>query len=210
MTVELLFRVIFSILWLLFFANVAWVGYLTRASAGKQVARHLDWLRIVALALAVPYFVGVLLYALLPNWITFFLIPLPDWFRLLMLGVATLGTLLAVWGLRVLGKNWAPSMSGVRNDTVLITTGPYSIVRNPIYLGAFIFIPSLALVAASSLILLPGLVLSAILYTHMGEEEVTLIGRFGDVYVEYMKRTPRFIPKPRHKHPTSSSDGDPP
>ena len=81
-------------------------------------------------------------------------------------------------------------MSGVRNDTVLVTTGPYSVVRNPIYLGIFISLPSLALMSASWLIIVPGLVLSALLYAQMGEEESLLIGRFGDVYREYMKRTP--------------------
>jgi protein-S-isoprenylcysteine O-methyltransferase Ste14 len=204
-TCELLFRVIFSALWLILFATLAWVGYLTRASTGKQLARHAGWLHIVAVALAVPYFVGVLLYALLPSWIAFLWIPLPDWFRSIMVGAATLGILFAVWGLRVLGENWAPSASGVRNDTVLVTTGPYSIVRNPIYLGLFLFIPSIALVAASWLIVLPGLVLSIMLYTQMGEEEAMLIDRFGDAYVEYMKRTPRFIPKLRHEHPTPNS-----
>jgi protein-S-isoprenylcysteine O-methyltransferase Ste14 len=163
-------------------------------------------LRIVAIALAFPYFIGALLYALFPGWITFLSITLPDWFRLIMVGVSTPAILFTMWGLRTLGKNWAPSMSGVRNDTVLVTDGPYGIVRNPIYLGALIFIPSLALVAASWLLLLPGLALSAMLYTYVADEEVTLIDRFGDAYVEYMKRTPRLIPKLKHKHSTHGSE----
>ena len=205
LTSELLFRVIFSVLWLILFANFTWAGYLTRASARKQVARRPDWLRIVAIGLAVPYFVGALLFALLPSWVAFLSISLPDWFLLIMVFVATLGVFLAVWGIHVIGRNWAPSMSGVRNDTVLVTTGPYSIVRNPIYLGAFIFMPSLALVAAGWLVLLPALLLSVILYAQMGEEEAALVGRFGDAYVEYMQRTPRLIPRLRHGHLTTKS-----
>ena len=103
-----------------------------------------------------------------------------------------------VWGLRVLGKNWAPSTTGVRGDTVLVTTGPYSIVRNPIYLGALILLPSVALVAASWLILLSGLGLTTILYHQVGKEEASLIARFGDAYRDYMKRTPRLVPKLRY------------
>lgn len=206
MAAELFFRIIFSALWVMFLANVAWVGYLTRAATGKHVSRRVERWRVVAVALAVPYFVGVLLYTLLPSWISFLQIPLPDWFRSIIACVAAVGTLFGVWGIRVLGKNWAPSLSGVRNDTVLVTTGPYSIVRNPIYLGAFVFILSLALVAANWLILLPGLALSVILYTQMGEEEARLIDRFGDAYLEYMKQTPRFIPKFTHKHRKPESE----
>jgi protein-S-isoprenylcysteine O-methyltransferase Ste14 len=117
-----------------------------------------------------------------------------------MVGVAVLGILLVSWGYWVLGKNWAPSVSGVRSDTVLVTSGVYGFVRHPIYLGAFIFLAALALVATNLLILLPTLALLALLYTSIDEEEAMLIDRFGDEYREYMKRTPRFIPTLRHEH----------
>ena len=208
MTGELLFRIIFCALWLIFFASVPWVGYLTRASAGKQTTRHVDLLQVIAVALAVPYFIGSVLYALVPSWITSLSIPLPDWFRFLMLCAAAIGMSFAVWGLRVLGKNWAPSMTGVRKDTVLVTTGPYRIVRNPIYLGALTLIPSLALAAGNWLTILPGLTLCIILYTQVGKEESMLIDHFGGAYLEYMKRTPRLVPKLRqalHGHQNNDS-----
>jgi protein-S-isoprenylcysteine O-methyltransferase Ste14 len=115
-----------------------------------------------------------------------------------MVGVAVLGILLLSWGYSALGKNWFPSVSGVRRDTVLVTSGLYGLVRHPIYLGAFVFLAALALLAANSLILLPTLALLALLYTSIGEEEAMLIDRFGDEYREYMKRTPRFIPRFKH------------
>jgi len=201
-TSELLFRVIFSALWLFFFASLAWVVHLTRRTTGKQLARHVGWLQIVAVALAVPYFLGAALYALVPGWIAALLMPLPVWFRLVMVAIVAVGIFFAVWGWRVLGKNWAPSVSGVRDETALVTTGPYGIVRNPIYLGIYVSITSLALVAASWLLLLPGLALCAILYTQMSKEEAALVDRFGDAYREYMKRTPRLIPKIRHDQAT--------
>lgn len=201
-TNELLFRVVFSALWLIFFAGLTWVSYLTKGSAGKQTTQHVRRLRIAALGLAVLYFWGALLYVLLPSWVIFLSLLLPDWFRLVMVGVAALGVLFVLWGFRVLGKNWALSLSGVRNDTVLVTTGPYGVVRNPIYFGAFILLAALALMAANLLILLPTLALLAGLYTQIDEEEAMLIERFGDEYREYMKRTPRFIPKLRHEHST--------
>jgi protein-S-isoprenylcysteine O-methyltransferase Ste14 len=201
-TNELLFRVVFSALWIIFFASVTWVSYSTRESAGKQTTRHARRLRIAALALAVLYLWGALLYALLPGRTMFLSVPLPDWFRVVMVGVATLGILFVSWGYWALGKNWAPSVSGVRKDTILVTTGLYGLVRHPIYLGAFIFLGALTLVAANLLILLPTLGLLVLLYTSIDEEEAMLIDRFGNEYREYMKRTPRFIPKFRNEHPT--------
>jgi protein-S-isoprenylcysteine O-methyltransferase Ste14 len=199
---ELLFRVVFSVLWLIFFANAAWVSHSAKGSAGKQTTRHARQLRMAAIVLAVLYFVGALVYAILPSWVMFLSIPLPDWFRLVMVGVAALGILFVSWGYWALGKNWAPSVSGVRKDTVMVTTGLYGFVRHPIYLGAFIFLAALTLVAANLLILLPTLALLALLYTSIDDEEAMLIDRFGDEYREYMKRTPRFIPKFRHEPQT--------
>jgi protein-S-isoprenylcysteine O-methyltransferase Ste14 len=159
-------------------------------------------MRIVAIAFAFLYFVGALLYVLLPSWIAFLAVALPGWFRLLMVGVAALGLGFISLALRGLGRNWAPSMSGVKKDAFLVSTGPYAIVRHPIYLGAFVLLAALSLVAANLLLLLPTIVLLALLYMQIGGEEASLIEKFGDEYREYMKRTPRFIPKFRQEHST--------
>jgi protein-S-isoprenylcysteine O-methyltransferase Ste14 len=192
---ELFFRVVFSVLWLIVLVTVTMVGYSAKRTARKQTTSHEGRLRVTALVFAAIYFGGALFYVLLPTWIMFLSIPLADWFRLIMVGVAVLGLLIVFWGYRVLGKNWAPSVSGVRKDTVLVTTGLYGFVRHPIYLGIFIFLWTLAIMTANLLVLLATLALLAVLYASIDEEEVILIDRFGDEYREYKKRTPRFIPK---------------
>jgi protein-S-isoprenylcysteine O-methyltransferase Ste14 len=202
-TDELLFRVVFSALWLAFFTNLAWVS----RSAGWSVAEQKrgTWsntrLRALAIVLAVPYFAGVFLYALLPSWVMFLSISLPDWFRFVMVGVAAVGISFLSWAYCVLGKNWGPSVSPMRKDTVLVTRGPYIIVRHPVYLGAFIFLTALVLVSANLLLILPTLALLVLLYRSIDEEEAVLLARFGDEYREYMKHTPRFIPNFRHMYP---------
>ena len=196
---ELLFRVAFSALWIVFFANVVRAGYLAKWSGGKAAHREAGHMRITALTFAFLYLAGAMLYTLLPDWIAFLAVALPGWFRLSMVGVAALGLGFISWALWCLGKNWAPSLSGVRKDAFLVSTGPYAIIRHPIYLGAFVFLAALSLVAANLLILLPAIALLALLYTQIGGEEATLIEKFGDEYREYMKRTPRFIPTFRHE-----------
>jgi protein-S-isoprenylcysteine O-methyltransferase Ste14 len=204
---ETLFRIIFSTLWLIFFANLIWVRYSSRETAGKKsanrVARQERRWHIFALALFAPlWFGGIILYALFPGWIRFFSIPLPAWFRLTMAGAAALSIPFTLWGYRTLGKNWVhalePSQFVQRKGETLVTSGPYHYVRNPIYLGAFTFIISLALVASNWFLLVPDIFIIIIVYLQIDGEEKMLLARFGDEYRAYMKRTPRLIPTIRH------------
>jgi protein-S-isoprenylcysteine O-methyltransferase Ste14 len=210
-TNELLFRVFFSILWIIFFANLVWVRYSSSKYAGKQPAERAiqpeGRLCIVALALpAAFWYAGILLYALLPGWISFLSIPLPDWFRLIMVVAGLLSISFALWGYRALGRSWVhalePSKFQQREYGMLVTTGPYHYVRNPIYLGAFSLFVAQGLVAGNWLVLLPPLAIIPIFYGQVPKEELMLIDRFGDEYREYMKRTRRIIPKFRRERPT--------
>ena len=189
-----LFRVIFSCFWVAFLAIFAWVAHSTKWSAGRRSTQRATRLRNVALSFACLYLAGALLYVLFPSWVMFLSVSLPDWFRVSMVAVGILGVAFLLWALGTLGRNWAPSLSGVRRDTTLVTSGLYGIVRHPIYVGAFVFLVALALLSANLLILIPSLALSALLYAQLPEEESLLLDRFGDEYREYMKRTPRFIP----------------
>ena len=172
-TSELLFRVFFSTLWLVFFANLTWVRCSLREPKSKssiqQTARHEGRLHLVALALFAPFwFGGIIFYAILPSWIIFLSIPLPDWLRLMMVGVAALSIPFTLWGYRTLGRNWVhaldPSKFLQRKSETLVTSGPYRYVRNPIYLGAFTFILALGFGAANWLLLLPALGLITMIY----------------------------------------------
>ncbi len=207
-TNDLLFRIVFSALWIIFIANLTWVRYSARERTGKQpitqTAGHERRIHVVALAMFAPFwFGGIILYMLLPSWIMFLSIPLPDWFRLIMGVVAALSIPFTLWGYRTLGKNWVhalePSKFQRRKGEALVTSGPYHYVRNPIYLGAFTFALSIAFVAANWLTLLPALAIIPPIYGQIGKEEAMLIDRFGVEYREYMKRTPRIIPKLRHE-----------
>ena len=197
MTDELFFRVVFSTFWIFFFAIFGWLAHSVKWSAGRRTTPRERRLRVAALVFAALYFAGALLYALVPSWVMFVSIALVDWFRLVMLGLALLGFSFLMWALRALGRNWAPSLSGVRRGTFLVTTGPYGIVRHPIYLGVFIFLAAVALLSANLLIILPTVALLILLYAQLPDEESMLIDQFGDEYREYMKRTPRFIPRLR-------------
>lgn len=203
---ELVFRIIFIALWFVFISNLSCVRYSTRKPKQKeqttqtiQQQKEKQW-HTVALALFAPFwFGGIILYMFIPSWIAFLSIPLPEGFRLIMVGVATLSIPFTLWSYRTIGKNWVHALEQTefaqKKDNKLVTEGPYRIVRNPIYLGSFTFILSLAFLASNWLILLPAIIIVALIYTRISGEEKMLLDRFGNEYREYLKKTPRIIPR---------------
>jgi protein-S-isoprenylcysteine O-methyltransferase Ste14 len=182
-----------------------WTRYSARqpkSEPSTDKTTRLDRYKVILVLIAPFWFGGIALYLILPTWIMFLSIPLPDSFRLIMVSVAVLSIPFHLWALRTLGKNWVHALdrSGFmrRKEATLVTNGPYRYVRNPIYLWSFVFLIALSLEAANWLLFVPTLFMVALLYAQVGKEERMLIDKFGDEYREYMKRTPQFIPKFRH------------
>jgi protein-S-isoprenylcysteine O-methyltransferase Ste14 len=201
---ELFFRVVFTILWVAFIVNLTWIRHNARvprsgAPDGQKERQEMQ-LHTIVLAIFGPlWFGGIILYIFLPSSIAFLAIPIPDWFRMIMACVTALSIPFIIWAYRTIGKNWVhaldPSKFLNSEKGVLVTGGPYRCVRNPIYGGSFVFIIAMSLLASNLLLLLPSLFLITVIYMQIPKEESMLIDRFGDEYREYMKRTPRIIPR---------------
>jgi protein-S-isoprenylcysteine O-methyltransferase Ste14 len=91
---------------------------------------------------------------------------------------------------------WSMLYVGGVKDRILQTTGPYSITRNPLYLGGLCFALSIAFFLKSGT-LVAVTVLATFAYVRLvirAEEEV-LEGIFGEAYREYKRRTPRMLPR---------------
>ena len=76
----------------------------------------------------------------------------------------------------------------------LVTSGPFALCRNPMYLGHLIFLAGLALTLQSwvGTILLVG---TAIWFRfRVQRDELRLAERFGEPYLEYRSRVKRWIP----------------
>ena len=83
----------------------------------------------------------------------------------------------------------------------LITTGLYAYIRNPMILGLFLLLLGLGVLLGSlSLILLftPLFILLNVLYLKAIEEK-EMGKKFGQEYLEYKKRVPLFIPRPKKR-----------
>ena len=103
----------------------------------------------------------------------------------------TAGYLLLMAGLGL--RLWAILYVGERKSRELITTGPYSVCRNPLYVGTVLLTLGVALSLEN---LAMGLFsLAVVVPLHIAvvlAEEKHLREIFGQEYVEYMRRTPRF------------------
>lgn len=87
---------------------------------------------------------------------------------------------------------------GGRKNEALITEGPFSVVRNPLYVGSFLAMTGLALLTGS-LALTAFLIAAFSAYYHItvGREELFLQRKFGARYRKYADRVPRWVPEPR-------------
>ena len=110
------------------------------------------------------------------------------------LSIGVFGWLLSFWSVyaqyKYGGGTPAPFMPPVR----LVTQGPYRYSRNPMALGNMIFYIGIGIVIGSiSFILITIFGFTILFIYNKTVEEKELIERFGEEYIEYMKRTPFFI-----------------
>jgi len=100
----------------------------------------------------------------------------------------------AIWARVVLGKNWSGLVMMVREGHQLVQSGPYAIVRHPIYTGLFAAILGTALTIgtlASWIAVASGFV--GILL-RVDVEERLMATEFGAAHAAYRARTRTLIP----------------
>ncbi|MBF9060671.1 hypothetical protein HKCCSP123_15930 [Rhodobacterales bacterium HKCCSP123] len=108
---------------------------------------------------------------------------------------------------RVLTVGHVPARTSGRNThgqvaEVLNTTGIYSVVRNPLYLGnAISYIGAVLYTQSLVLTLIMALVLVIYFERIIAAEEAFLADRFGTAYTDWAARTPAFFPDFRHWTP---------
>ena len=106
--------------------------------------------------------------------------------------ITLLGELIRLWGVHHIGV-----ISRTRSERLgpLVASGPFAIVRNPLYIGNILLWVGFALTAR--LVWLAPVVLvllGAEYHAIVRWEETLLASRLGDVYVDYTARVNRWLP----------------
>jgi protein-S-isoprenylcysteine O-methyltransferase Ste14 len=109
------------------------------------------------------------------------------------LGVAVLGILLMAWSLWTMRPGNLNVMPELKAGSMLVTSGPYRLIRHPMY--AAVLLVALALVLNHLTLLRVGywLVLAIDLHFKLMYEEKLLLGKYPQ-YSDYKQKTKRLIP----------------
>ena len=98
----------------------------------------------------------------------------------------------AIWARVHIGRNWGTPMTQ-KDDPELVTSGPYHLVRHPIYSG--ILVAGAGTAAALSWMWLVAVILAGVYFVYSATvEERHLTGQFPETYPVYRRSTKMLVP----------------
>ena len=183
------FGLIIAGVWIAFWSYWAVSALRNRSSFKRSQSRASMLLLILAL---------ILVWAILADWLPAGLLQEPVIPAGMLAGLAgisitILGLGFAVWARVSLGRNWS-ARPGIRVGHTLIRTGPYRIVRNPIYTGLLVGYAGTAVVIGVLWAFVLVLLLLVAFLGKIKEEERFLLEEFGDAYEQYRREVRALIP----------------
>lgn len=120
---------------------------------------------------------------------------LTEWVSAIFPAAIALGSVsLFAWATRTMGANWS-LLGRTREDHSLVQTGPFAVVRNPIYVALFGMMCALATALGHTLNLtlaIPIYMIGTLMRVSI--EEKMLREMFGQAFDHYSRRVKRFIP----------------
>ncbi len=107
--------------------------------------------------------------------------------------VTIAGLLFAVWARVHLGRNWSRSVT-IKQGHELVTTGPYAVVRHPIYTGILTGLLGTAIALSQVRGLIVLFLFFLAFWIKLRLEEQWMRSQFGDAYVTYARQTAALVP----------------
>jgi protein-S-isoprenylcysteine O-methyltransferase Ste14 len=185
----LLYRYLFAVMW------VSWAAYWWALSRNVKVTARREplWSR---LSHVIPLMLAVLLLWVprisLPVLGDRFL-PLTPWPFWVGVALTAGGLLFTVWARVHIGMNWSGIVT-IKEGHELITSGPYAIVRHPIYTGLLLAFAGSALARAEWRGILAVVIALWALWRKLRIEERWMREQFGEAYQAYSKRVAALVP----------------
>ncbi len=154
---------------------------------------------IIRWVIGLPLLLATGLYIFAPGiWDWMYLTPyqqaLPVAARITGMMLGYLAICMIWWVHKVLGANFSSSLV-IRNGHRLIKSGPYRLVRHPMYSAYLLLFIGTGLLSANWLIGISGIgVIATLMTIRLAREEALLLARFGNEYNTYRQSTGMFIP----------------
>ena len=127
------------------------------------------------------------------RWLYVQLWPQGFWPFWLGAAVTVAGLLFAVWAREHLGRNWSRSVT-IKEDHELITTGPYAVVRHPIYTGILTGFLGMAIAISQVRGFLVVVLIFGVFWIKLRMEEEFMRSQFGETYARYARQTAALVP----------------
>lgn len=115
------------------------------------------------------------------------------WISWLGVALVAIGLSFAVWARVHLGKLWSGRVT-LKQDHTIVRSGPYGIVRHPIYTGLVLALVGTALTQITVAALIGMVLLIIGLIIKIQQEERLLTGHFGAAYDQYRADVRGLIP----------------
>jgi protein-S-isoprenylcysteine O-methyltransferase Ste14 len=126
-------------------------------------------------------------------WLYLQLWPVGLWPFWLGAAVTVAGLLFAVWGREHLGRNWSRSVT-IKQGHELITTGPYAVVRHPIYTGVLAGFLGMAIAISQVRGIIVFVLIFLALWLKLRMEDRWMRSQFGETYAIYARQTAALVP----------------
>ena len=150
------------------------------------------WVRIILVGVVASLVANGLLRGRV-LYLVGFVSPISGNVPLIVLAVALcfFGIALAIWARLHLGRNWSPAPA-LKEEHELVTSGPYRLIRHPIYTGIILAMLGSALASPAWLVVLVIFTVMFVWRVHV--EEKLMMQQFPDTYPQYKKRTWALVP----------------
>ena len=107
--------------------------------------------------------------------------------------VTVAGLLFAVWARVHLGRNWSRSVT-IKQDHELISSGPYAVVRHPIYTGILAGFLGTAIAISEVRGFIAAALVFLVFWAKLRLEEQWMRSEFGETYAAYASHTAALVP----------------
>ena len=130
----------------------------------------------------------ILLYVWGPMWMSWADLVFPYWVHWSGAGLMLISIPIMSWVHRTLGKHYSYALE-TRTEQKLVTSGPYSRIRHPLYAAHNLNNLGMVLLTANIPLIIFAIIGVLLTYARIKDEERMMIEQFGSEYEEYKEKT---------------------